>query len=319
MKKITIILSLLFFIKGFGHEQNVHRYNVSEAWKLLTYQVPELSNSIMAPWIGNLGNTTYLTSIISGAHNEDKQDIIYMNCGFNLNMFGINIVPCTRTTINHFWNADYGDNDPVTILGTDDNALKKAEHLWYGTHNFFVGVSFADYGVVDKVDQYGLSNLYHTGNVKWIGYWNSIGQYFSKNLNKTYTTEYRRRISYDILGRICHLLADMSVPAHAHNDAHSPVSEEGTDDFEQWVKNNHSSYTWVDALAQGGTLFDVTEKNFPIRYLMYVVNQYADFFPSDGDWSGVYLGDSDYSSSYIKDGKTDYYPILDNKIGRAHV
>ena len=58
MKKITIILSLLFFIKGFGHEQNVHRYNVSEAWKLLTYQVPELSNSIMAPWIGNLGNTT---------------------------------------------------------------------------------------------------------------------------------------------------------------------------------------------------------------------------------------------------------------------
>jgi len=45
---------------------------------------------------------------------------------------------------------------------------------------------------------------------------------------------------------------------------------------------------------------------------MYVVNQYADFFPSDGDWSGVYLGDSDYSSSYIKDGKTDYYPILDN-------
>ncbi len=312
MKKITIILYLIFFINVYGHEQNVHRYIVSQAWQLLTYQKPELSNSPMAPWIGSLGNTTYLTSIISGAHNEDRQDIIYMNCGFNLNMFGINIVPCTRTTINHFWNADYGDNDPVTILGTDDNALKKSEHLWYGTHNFFVGVSFANYGVVDKVDHGGLATLYQTGNVKWIGYWNSIGQYFSKNLDKTYSTEYRRRISYDILGRICHLLADMSVPAHTHNDAHSPVSEEGTDDFEQWVKNNHYNYTWVDALAQGGTLFDVTEKNFPIRYLMYVTNQYADFFPSDGDWSGVYLGDRDYSSTYIKDGKIDYYPILDN-------
>lgn len=274
--------------------------------------MPELNNSIMAPWIGNVGNTTYLTSVISGAHNEDQQDIIYMNCGFNLNMFGINIVPCTMTTINHFWNADNGDNDPVTISVTDDNAFKKAEHLWYGTLNFFVGVSCANYGVVDKVDHSGLSNLYQNGNIKWIGYWNSIGQYFTKNIDQQYSVEYRRRISYDILGRICHLLADMSVPAHAHNDAHSPVSEEGTDNYEQWAKNNYSNYTWVDALSQGGTLFDVSEKKFPIRYLMYVLNEYADFFPSDGDWSGEYLGDREYTRAYFRDGIEDSYPILDN-------
>lgn len=58
MKKITIILLLLSFIKAYGHEQNVHRYIVSQAWQLLTYQMPELNNSIMAPWIGNVGNTT---------------------------------------------------------------------------------------------------------------------------------------------------------------------------------------------------------------------------------------------------------------------
>lgn len=36
MKKITIILLLLSFIKVYGHEQNVHRYIVSQAWQLLT-------------------------------------------------------------------------------------------------------------------------------------------------------------------------------------------------------------------------------------------------------------------------------------------
>ncbi|MEW6654808.1 MAG: T9SS type A sorting domain-containing protein [Bacteroidota bacterium] len=114
------------------------------------------------------------------------------------------------------------------------------------------------------------------------------------------------------MGRIAHLLADMSVPAHCHDDAHSPVSEEAKDNYEQWVMNNYSNYTWVDALNQGGTIFDVIEKNFPIRYLMYIVNQYADFYPSDGSWMGLYYGDKNYSSTYTRDGKTDTYPILNS-------
>lgn len=312
MKKILIALTVFIYFNVSGHEQNVHRYIVSEAWKLLTHEKPELSNTIMDPWIGEVGNTTYLTSVIAGSHNEDQQDIIYMNCGFNLNFFGIDIVPCTKTTINHFWNADDGDDERVTILNwNEENALQKAKHMWYGTHDHIIGVSFKAGGIADKIDHSGLPQLHNTGVVKWIGYWNSIGQYFSRNYNQTYSTEYRRRVAYSILGRMCHLLADMSVPAHVHEDAHSPVSEDGTDSFEQWAKNNYSTYTWEDALEQGGTLFDVTEKNYPIRYLMYVVNQYADFFPSEGDWSGMYLGDRNYSTTYIKDGKTDNYPILD--------
>lgn len=114
-------------------------------------------------------------------------------------MFGINVFPCTRTTINHFWNADYVDNDAVSILGTNDNALKKSKDLWYGTHYFLVGVSFANYGEVDKVDHRGLAILYQTSKVIWIGYWNNIGPYFSKNLEKSYSAEYRRRISYVII------------------------------------------------------------------------------------------------------------------------
>ena len=44
---------------------------------------------------------------------------------------------------------------------------------------------------------------------------------------------------------------------------------------------------------------------------MYVVNQVADFFPSDGDNSGNYYGDKNYYNTYTKNGKTDLYPILD--------
>ena len=310
MKKVFILMLMLTNSVLFGHEQNVHRYIVSEAWKLLTHEKPELSNTIMDPWIGSEGNTSYFTSVIAGSHNEDQQDIIWMNCGFNLNFFGIEIVPCVKTTINHFWNADFGDSDPVTIIGNDPNALEKAKHLWYGTHSSLIGISFDQYGVVDKVEHNDLPTLHNTGYVQWLGYWNSIGQYFSKNESKTYSENYRRRVSYDNLGRICHLLADMSVPAHAHNDAHSPVSEDGTDSYEQWMMSNYSSYTWQDALSQGGTLLDITEKEYPIRYLMYVVNQYADFFPSEGDWSGTYYGDDNYNDTYSRDGKTDYYPIL---------
>lgn len=312
MKRTLIFIVFFTYGVTFGHVQNVHRYIVSEAWKLLEYEKPECRNSIMAPWIGDVGNTTYLTSVIAGAHNEDQQDIIYMNCGFNLNMFHLQFVPCATTTINHFWNADNGDNDPVEILGSDDNALQKSKYMWYGTHSFMVGIyTFHSTSIVDKVDHNGLTNLYNTGNVNWNGYWSSLGQYISKNISKQYSTTYRRRVAYSTLGRMCHLLADMSVPAHVHNDAHSLGSEGGTDDYEEWAKNHYSLYTWQDALQQGGVLLDVTEKEYPIRYLMYVVNQYADFFPSDGDWGGKYLGDRNYSSTYSKDGNTDYYPVLD--------
>ncbi len=134
MKKyLIIIIGLLGSIMTNAHEQNVHRYIVTEAWKLLKYQKPELNNTLMANYIGDINNTTYLTSIVAGSHCEDIQDIVYMNCGFNLNLFGVEFIPCVRTTINHFWDADFGDNTMVTIMGSDPNALQKAENMWYGT------------------------------------------------------------------------------------------------------------------------------------------------------------------------------------------
>ena len=72
-----------------------------------------------------------------------------------------------------------------------------------------------------------------------------------------------------------------------------------------WAEDHRGEYTWEDARDQGGIIMDVLDMNYPIRYLMYVANQYADFFPSDGDDDDIAHGDRLYSTSYTKSGKTD--------------
>ena len=46
--------------------------------------------------------------------------------------------------------------------------------------------------------------------------------------------------AYFILGRICHLLEDMTSPAHTHSDVHATG-----DDFEDWGEVNFSSYNFT--------------------------------------------------------------------------
>jgi hypothetical protein len=308
MRRLSIFFFVLF-LSGViqAHEPEVHQYIVREAWKLLKYQIPQMSSTDINNWVGT-DETEYLYKIVSGAWNEDQQDIIYMNCGWNF------ITGCVMTTVNHFWSADAGDYSTFNWNGSHDNALVKAKHMYYGTHHWYYGRPGQTTDYIWKVDHFGLINLYQTGNFARYGYWNINGEWFTDNPPYTdyYSPTYRKRISYDILGRLCHLIGDMSVPAHAHNDAHSPLSQEGEDDYEQWIANGgYDDYTYIDAFNDGGTLFEVVDMNYPIRYLFYVVNQYADFFPSDGDWSGLYMGDRNYYNSFSDGGYSDDYPILD--------
>lgn len=316
MRNIYIIASTFFILIQvnivYSHGQDVHQHIVREAWKLVEYQVPELIGSDIANWIGE-DQTDYCLCVVSGAYNEDQQDIIYRNCGWNF------LSGCVMTSVNHFWDADAGDYSTFNWNGNHANALVKANHMYYGTHLWdFATPSDPDH-FVWEVDHNGLSDLYLTGNYIEHGYYNNNGQHYNINPpeQSTFTMVWRKRTSYDILGRICHLLGDMSVPAHAHNDAHSPLSQGGVDTYEQWCKSYLNpfggafAYTFEDALQQGGILFDVLNKYYPIRYLMYVTNQCADFFPSDGDWGGMFFGDRNYSNSYSYNGQLDEYPILD--------
>jgi len=46
--------------------------------------------------------------------------------------------------------------------------------------------------------------------------------------------------AYYLLGRVTHLLADMSVPAHVHNDIHTPVDK---DSYEEYMSVHYNEYT----------------------------------------------------------------------------
>lgn len=120
---------------------------------------------------------------------------------------------------------------------------------------------------------------------------------------------------YQYLGRVIHLLEDMAVPAHVHNDNHAPdidfdldmVNTGGCDNYEGWDLDYYFWGIWVGG-AEGGYLRnDVANVNWDaedtfevygglldlpansLYDIFYIVNQVADMFGSD-DKSGDFAG-----------------------------
>lgn len=145
-----------------------------------------------------------------------------------------------------------------------------------------------------------LIDLAKTGIVQQTGYYNVYpGDYVALNPPQTIalTDNLRKRFVYEILGRVIHLLQDMSVPAHAHGDAHPDLSSllyipcfgyyfcEQADQYENALTQEfvQNTWDWVDALNAGGLLLNNDYATNPIKYLFYTANQVADFFPSSFD------------------------------------
>jgi hypothetical protein len=98
---------------------------------------------------------------------------------------------------------------------------------------------------------------------------------------------------YHYLGHVCHLLADMSVPAHVHEDVHGPEPFED-DCFEDWMTLAHATLNATEKaelVSQGPVI--VPDGVDVLYYLFYTTNQVADFFASDalnGDTDDLYGG-----------------------------
>ncbi len=98
---------------------------------------------------------------------------------------------------------------------------------------------------------------------------------------------------YHLLGHVCHLLADMTVPAHAHYDEHADDAYENW--MMGWYSNVNSSMAslWTpvpeitDGIIQqimdswGGISAGPIDLVAPLYFLMYTANQRADYFASD--------------------------------------
>ena len=104
-----------------------------------------------------------------------------------------------------------------------------------------------------------------------------------------------RTKAYLFLGHMCHLLADMGVPAHVHLDAHA-IDD---DCYEDWMSDGgYTHWGAADALAAGGlvpvpegalaqihagvNLYWPEDPMASLYYLMYTTNQVSDWFASDG-------------------------------------
>ncbi|MBN1948209.1 MAG: right-handed parallel beta-helix repeat-containing protein [Candidatus Cloacimonetes bacterium] len=231
-----------------------------------------------------------------------------------------------HATITHFWDADNGE-EATTHLGDiltfndeffywsftiSENAMQKLRKYYTGNyverriHNYALNLdntmTFASDWVLP-----GIFDIYNgLGEEVLVGAYNSNGQYdddleYSSVISDWYDW-WREGYVYNRLGRMCHLLQDMSVPAHVHCISHAgPGYDMHVDLLESNELDYHENYhTWTaqDVLTEHGGFIDPYIHEDPLYYLMYFLNQIADYFTD-----GVADGDVDYDSDIPRLGE----------------
>lgn len=281
--------------------------------------------------------------IVNGSFVEDDHDAAFheenrlIHCG-PFSSSGI------FTSANHFWNPDLGfgyQHSFWTCCGTYgrfNNARDKL--IAYGdglstnwTQNYKFNIPWGPYSVVLNgetvqaligISYFGLHNgikgqLY----VPRIYVWRRIGafyMYFPYDLPtpqplSNYVTspserdEIRKYITWEIAGRMCHLIEDMGVPAHAHDDPHPTGASVCSDpDYYEhhYIPSYRTSKTYMDAYNQGGVI-NYSSYWWPTQvaaYSSYIVNQVSDRFGSSDEW-----GDANYLTAYASDLQPIYNSI----------
>ncbi|UCG47934.1 MAG: hypothetical protein JSU94_20950, partial [Phycisphaerales bacterium] len=203
---------------------------------------------------------------------------------FNYLCDGAAIATCTYP---HFWDYD-GDNG-LSGAGADDIVVVASDN-WPNAWMKVSGYRVSQFGNPPRSPEgYGLWQEALL-NYRLYGFWNA----------------------YERLGHICHLLADMSVPAHVHEDLHP-----SSDHYEDTISANITAVlTYLDREEFNRGMIPIPghlsagfdPEMFPLFYLMYTTNQRADFFASEDDWGDAldWLGWVDYSTwpgaySYYQD------------------
>ncbi len=218
---------------------------------------------------------------------------------------------------SHFWRADYGDVTNTTMLAISPicdfwmrvpNSYQKI--LSYANGGWDLSVNLILYCFPIHSDGSGCCatqraivtfrynslrdlhmnrNLYVT-KVTWLNGQQTIfnqpirfePSHWSSLNPGSYSLLFEN-IIWETLGRMCHLLQDATVPAHVHVDEHGPFSR--GDSFESFMGSDR---TWTGAAVNatvGPFIYPFGSGN-PLHYLMYVSDQMADHFGSNGPYKG---------------------------------
>lgn len=131
-------------------------------------------------------------------------------------------------TVTHFWDAENGDDSKISIPASPDayNAFYKAKIYLFGGHYILYQTKTVDpfslQTIIGRLYSYSsIIDLYKTGHCYDEGYVDIAGYIHHLEPLEVYMNlETARKFAAQIIGRVAHLLTDMSVPAHAHNDIH---------------------------------------------------------------------------------------------------
>jgi PKD repeat protein len=162
------------------------------------------------------------------------------------------------------------------ILGIMYGARHEDEkdHVW-NYQKFLYQTTYTHFWDADKGPDdpaiLGYPNAWQKAKILW---GMALGEYINGDTGK----------AYHYLGHMAHLLADMSVPAHAHEDSHAD------DCYEEWIANMDNATLnpteKVELKAAGPIAIPYYDDPFDsLYYLFYTTNQIGDFFPSD-DYEG---------------------------------
>lgn len=311
MKKLIKFIFILFFFQfifiqnSFSHKEWVHQYICKEAYNFLENEFSEISeikDYLGLNYFGSGGDDPWESSnsIVIGSWREDLEDIMWEYGGW----FNGWTPSCV-----HFWKADNGDYfwTNIFLSGEVPNAWIKARQLVFATN---VNDDFLFYDHRPTIFLYngyrylplGLYRRYRDicdfveiKEQMIYGFRDLMGNKYSlDDDDMRWIAMSTKKWPYNIVGRILHLLADMSVPAHVHNDVHPCELGDG-DSYELWISSNdegdcnepHTTFraqNWDAATSreQGGILWEVFSmpEETAIRYLFYTMNQLADHYPS---------------------------------------
>ena len=241
------------------------------------------------PWIHG--------EILKGAYREDLEDVVTGTGAFNQGW---------DPSSTHFWNVDDSDfgKTPITTVWRAPviNAYNKAF--------LFINGGWRLHYLGSVYVYKSLFDLYLNGNLHWVGEINEIGEEYPRDEWIVASPELRRVLVWEILGRVCHLLADMTVPAHVKIDPHPcwlgdndnyeiEIASAGNGTFNCDIQvsqpGSYSNYTAQTSYNSGSF---INPQNFdfdnPLRYLFYYCAQISDHFASNDICGDNFLDNNPY-------------------------
>lgn len=275
-----------------SYDENVHMYICLQALSLLKDKYPNFDYTKFDQRIGSMsdqGTRAWQTGkITTGSYREDKEDVVFDIRG-----------PFSWYVSNsHFWNADDRTNGDNTLtylnsIGHFPNAFTKLNRYkdgqWYNWSNGYGGREYINYlhqsGYVFRYSYHtrGLINFFRTRKIWLESFVNTAGQETLVREEITATDNVFNAIIWETLGRMSHLIQDLSVPAHVHNDVHVRGLD-GGDCYHNFIDDGaYLNYNMHTAKTAGGVIDPYSDPADPIRFLAYTSAQLADHYPSGPD------------------------------------